>query len=262
LRNLDKENPAIVRPQQTALIGALLPFLLGGMCAVIASEATPRLPWGSTPLPIFCLSLCPAALVAAILPRIFNWDWRAQYFGFGTLCLSSVSLLGIVPWLCLLLYSSLGVWEKLLLLAWYLAPMTWWCYRFLIYYRKIFLDTATRDLVYVEENDAVYYYQRNDNWLIEKRYKFKLFPSASLFIVPLALALLSAPWAHLVRAHVGLPFVYTFLTVASLPLVMTFLGLTMKCYLVFFHYPRRIKIATGKNVYVDMVSRTARFGKI
>jgi hypothetical protein len=39
LRNLDKENLSIVRPQQTVPIGALLPFLLGGMCAVIAGPA-------------------------------------------------------------------------------------------------------------------------------------------------------------------------------------------------------------------------------
>jgi hypothetical protein len=205
---------------------------------------------------MFCLCLSPVALVSACLPKIFNWDWRAKYFGFSAIHFSSISLLGVIPWLCILLYSSLAPWEKSLLLIYYIAPNIWWCRRFVIYYRQIYGDRESRDMVYVEESDAVYYYQKNDNWLIEKKYKFKLFPSNLLTISPLAVAFLFAPWMTAVKAHVGLPFPHAFLAVASLPVVMMVLGLTIKCYLVFFHYPHKIKSETGKEVYVDMVHRT------
>jgi hypothetical protein len=256
LRNLDKENPPFARPQHMVVICAILPFLIGGMCAIIASEATPRRPWISTPLSIFCLCLCPAALATACLPKIFNWDWRAKYFGFSTIYFSSASLLGIIPWLCLLLYSHLALWERALLLIYYFAPTIWWCRRFIKYYRDIYSNKELRNIVYVEESDAVYYLQKNDNWLIEKKYKFNIFPSNLLVIIPPALAFLLAPWMRIVKAHIGLPFPFAFLTIAGLPFVMMILGLTMKCYLVFFYYPRKIKSETGKEVYVDMVRRT------
>jgi hypothetical protein len=258
LRDLDKENPSFARPQHMAVICAILPFLLGAMCAIIASEATPGRPWMSTPLSIFCIGLCPAALVSAFVPKIFHWDWRAKYFGFSTIYFSSASLLGIIPWLCVLIYGSLPLWERLLLALFYVLPIAWWCRRFVIYYRHIFSDHELRNILYIEEIDAVYYYQKNDNWLIEKKYKFKVFPSNFAFISPLALAFLLVPWMRMVKAHFGLPFPHAFLTIASLPVVMMILGLTMKCYLTFFHYPRKIKAETGKDVYVDMVSKTTK----
>jgi hypothetical protein len=239
-----------------AVICSILPLLLGAMCAVIASEATPSRPWISTPLSVFCLCICPAALVSACLPKIFNWDWRTKYFGFSTIYFSSASFLGIIPWLCLLLYGSISLFEKALLLLFYVAPIIWWCRRFIAYYQNIYLDSDFRNILYEEEIDAVYYCQKNDNYLIEKINKFKIYPPNLYFIGPLLLAFFLAPWTRVIKAHTGLPFPHVFLTVASLPLVMMILGITTKCYLTFYHYPRKIKYETGKNVYVDMAKKT------
>jgi hypothetical protein len=255
LKNLDG-NPSFAHPQQMAVICAILPFLLGAMGAVIAHEATPRRGWSSTPLSLFCLGLCPIAVVSAFLPRIFKWDWRTKYFGFSAIHFSSASLLGLIPWLAILLYGRLSPWENALLLIYYIVPNVWWCYRFVSYYRRIYSNPDSRDMVYVEESDAVYYCQKNDNWLIEKKYKFKIFPSSLLIVGPLVVAFLLVPWAPVVKAHIGLPFPHAFLAVACLPIVMMVLGLTTKCYLVFYRYPRKITLATGKAIYVDMVTRT------
>jgi hypothetical protein len=256
LRNLNEENPSFASPRNLAPVGAILPFLLGAIGAALVSEATPHRPWTSTPLSIFCVCLCPTALVSACVPRVFNWDWRAKYFGFNTIYFSSTSLLGLIPWLCLLLYGSLAVWEKLAVLVLYLIPIIWWCHRFITYYQAIYSDKDLRGILYIKELDVVYYCQKNDNWLIEKKHKFKIFPPNLFFITPLILAFLLAPWMRAVKSHFGLPFPYVFLTLSSLPLVMMVLGLTIKGYLTFYHYPRRIKSDTGKDVYVDMVSKT------
>jgi hypothetical protein len=226
------------------------------MCAILASEATPHQPWISTPLAKFCLLLCPVALVTAFMPKAFNWDWRTKYFGFITFHFSSVSLLGIVPWLCILLYGVPPAWEKALLFLFYVVPTIWWCGRFVTYYGKIYTDKDLRGLVYVEEPDAIYYMQRNDTWLIEKKYKLKVLPTNLLIVIPMAFAFLLAPWIRTVQMHVGLPFPHIFLTIASLPIVMMVLGLATKCYLVYYYYPRIINLETGKEVFVDMVNQT------
>lgn len=256
MRNLDEENPTFASPRNLAPVGAMLLFLLGAIGAALVSEATPHRPWTDTPLSIFCVCLCPVALVSAWLPRVLNWDWRAKYFGFNTLYFSSMSLLGLIPWLCLLLYGSFALWEKLALFILYLAPTIWWCHRFITYYQGVFADHDLRRALYIEESDAVYYCQKNDNWLVERKHKFKLYPSNVLVITPMILAFLLVPWMREVKLYFGLPFPHVFLTLSSLPLVMMVFGLTIKSYLTFYHYPQKIKSETGKDVYVDMVSKT------
>jgi hypothetical protein len=257
LRNLDKENPLFARPQSVAPIGALLPFILGGMCAFLASEATPQVPFFDNPLALFCVGLSVTALVSAFVPKIFNWDWRTKYFGFSTIYLASASLLGIIPWLCIVLYSTLPLWTRLFLFFGYAAIVIQWCRRFVLFYRRIFADKALRNIIYVEDSDAIYYSQKNDNWLIDKKFKLKQFPSNTVVLISVGLAFLLLPFVRSVKHLVGLPFPYTFLTIGSLPVIMTVLGLTVRGYLVFYYYPWKIKKETSKEVYVDMVTNTS-----
>jgi MFS family permease len=257
LRNLANENPPYACPQNVALVGATLPILLGGICAVIANAATPEIAIFNNPLALFCIFLSGAACVFAFVPKIFKWDWRARYFGISMIYLASASLLGIIPWLCMVLYSSQPGWVRLFFLLAYALPIIWWCRRFLVFYRNLILNNVWRDFIYKEDDDAIYYIQRNDNWLIEKRYKLAMFPSNALTVVPLALAFVLVPFMKFVNAHIGLPFAHTFLTVAGLPIIMIFLGFGMRGYLIFYFYPWKIKKATGKEVYVDMVTKTA-----
>jgi hypothetical protein len=257
LRNLDKENPLLARPQSVACIGAILPFILGGMCAFLASEATPQTPFSDNPLALFCIGLSIAASVSALMPKIFNWDWRTKYFGFSTVYLASASLLGVIPWLCIVLYSALPLWTRISLFFSYAAIVIWWCRRFVVFYRRAFADKTLRNIIYVEDCDAIYYSQKNDNWLIEKKFKLKQFPSNIVVFISLGLAFLLIPFVRSVKDLVGLPFPYTFLTIGSLPVIMMVLGLTVRGCLVFYYYPWKLKKETGKDVYVDMVTKTA-----
>lgn len=92
---------------------------------------------------------------------------------------------------------------------------------------------------------------------MEKKFKVKQFPSNIVVLVSLGLAFLLIPFFGSVKHLVGLPFPYTFLTIASLPVTMMVLGITARGYLVFYYYPWKIKKETGKDVYVDMVTKTA-----
>lgn len=257
MRNLDKENPLIAHPQSLVLVGALLAFLLGGMCSILASEATPTIGLLGNPLAIFCLCVSAAAVICCLVPKIFRWNWRAQYFGFSTLLLASVSLLGIIPWLCLVLYSALSPMTRFFIFCAYIAINFWWCRRFVLFYGRIFSEKILRDFVYLEEIDAVYYSQKNDNCLMEKRFRFRQFPSAAAVLIPFVSAFLLVPFSHTINVLVGLPFALSFLTVGSLPITLMILGLTTRGLLIFYFYPWKIKKQTGKIVYVDLLTKTA-----
>lgn len=256
LRNLDQENPEFARPQRVAPIGAVLPFLLGGMCAFLASEATPNIPYSDNLLSLFCMYLSAASIASALIPKIFNWDWRTKFFGFSTVYLASASLLGIVPWLCVVMYSSLPAWGRTFIIFAYAVPISWWCTRFLRFYRQIYADRTLREYLYIEDGDVIYYSQKNDNWLIEKKFKFKQFPPNAVILLSLGLAFILVPFFRIAKTFVGVPFPHMFLTIASFPLVLTVLGLTMRGCLVFYYLPWKLKTATGKEVYVDMVTKT------
>jgi hypothetical protein len=256
LRDLDNANPSFAQPKRMALIGAIVPVLLGVMCAVLASEATPRLPFLDNPITLFCLCLSLIALISVFIPTLFRWDWRAKFFGVSTIYLSSASLIGIVPWLCIVFYSTLQIWGKIALFAIYLGTLIWWCTRFIRHYRNIFDDRMLRDLLYLEEGDAVYYMQKTDNWILEKKLKLKQFPSNFVIVTFLFVGFLLVPFFRTLKEHTGLPFPHIFLAVATLPLTMMILGLSTRGYLVFYHYPMKIKKNTGKDVYIDMVNKS------
>lgn len=257
MRNLDKENPLLAHPQSLVLVAALLAFLLGGMCSILASVATPKIRFLDNPLVIFCLGVSAAAVIVCLVPKIFKWDWRAQYFGFSTFLFASVSLLGIIPWLCLVLYSALSPATRFSIFCAYLAINFWWCRRFVLFYGRIFSEKNLRNFVYLEDVDAVYYSQKNDNCLMEKRFKFRQFPSAVVVLIPFISAFLLVPFSQTVKVLVGLPFALSFLAIGSLPVTLMILGLTTRGILIFYFFPWKIKKQTGKIVYVDLLTKTA-----
>jgi hypothetical protein len=112
-----------------------------------------------------------------------------------------------------------------------------------------------RNILYSEEKDAVYYLQKGDVWLMEKKFKFYQIPSGYLFVVAMVLSFLCVPFARALSRSAGLPFVHILLTVMSLPIILMCTGLATRAYLIFYYYPWRIKRATAKDVYVDMSTK-------
>jgi hypothetical protein len=165
-----------------------------------------------------------------------------------------MGLIGIVPWLSIVLFSSLPVWIRLLLFGIYSSVIVFWCRRFVIYYRRIYFDADLRGLLYEEHDDVIYYLQQGDKTLFEQKLKLDQFPPDLMFVLSIALAFLMTPFASGLARLVGIPFVYIFLTVAGLTIAVMCLGIAVRGYLIFYYYPWQLKRTTGKEVYVLMAA--------
>jgi hypothetical protein len=255
LRNLDDENPRMARPEYMASWGASLPLILAGLSAALAADAARSIAFSRNPLAMLCLGLCVLSICLVLVPRIFKWDWRAQYFGVAALYLSSVGLLGLIPWLSVVLYSTIPLWARLMLLLAYGLPIVWWCRRVILFYRHIFSEPQMRNMLYVEEADAVYYLQRSDKWLIEHKYKFQQSPPNLVFAFAGGIAFLMVPFMTSISHFFGLPFPHIFLMIGCFPLILLVSALAVHGYLVFYYYAGKMRSQTGKEVYVDMTAK-------
>jgi hypothetical protein len=255
LRQLDEINPMVAHPRQACAVLALLPFMLSGMSAIFAGEATPDQPISTNRIAQICLVLCLLSVMLIPAPILFRWDWKAKFFGAALIYSGAMALIGLVPWACILVYSSLPVWSRIIVFLAYAVPIVFWSRRFVILYRNIFQNEKMREIIYSEEEGAVYYLQKGDVWLMEKKFKFKQIPSSYLFLVAVVLSFLCIPFAFALSRSAALPFVHILLTVMSLPIILMGTGLVTRAYLIFYYYPWRIKRATAKDVYVDMSTK-------
>lgn len=256
LRNLDAINPGFAKPRRFIPSGAVLPFLMGAMCWAFTSPVTVGIHFSREPLSLIWAAVMCAAVLLFFLPKLFGWDWNVSYFGVASFHLASASLLGVIPWLTIVLYSKADAWMRIGILVAYALPVIWWCFRFVQYYTRIMADENLRNSLYVVESDAIYYCQKNDNWLLKNRFRFSQVPHAVVFLLALIAALALLAVVRRVSVFLGIPFMNLFMVTLSFPFVLLFLGVATRGYLVFYHYPREIRRRTGKKIYVDMVTRT------
>lgn len=229
-----------------------MPFILGIVSLPLTFSAAPSRTLLDNFLAIFCVALSVIASFLMFIPRLFQWDWRSRYFGTPLLCLGTMGLIGIVPWLSIVFFSSLPLWIRLLLFGIYSGVIVFWCQRFVVFYRHIFFDADLRGLLYEEHDDVIYYLQQGDKTLFEQKLKLDQFPPDGMFVLSIGLAFLMTPFASGLARSVGIPFVHIFLTVAGLPIAVMCLGLAVRGYLIFYYYPWQLKRTTGKEVYVLM----------
>jgi hypothetical protein len=227
----------------------------------LANEAAPSVPLLENPI---VLMVCVALGISSILAMgsvVFGWGWKAKYYGISFLCFASVSFLAIVPCLAVVVYGSAPYWVRLTIILIYGITHFLWCRKFAVLYKNVFDDEVLRTRIYEEESDAVYYIRGGDEFIIEKYYKFSQIPRDRYFILFIVIALLMIPVMGAVRAFMGAPFVHIFLLVAMLPVSWMSIGFAVRGFLIFYMYPARIKRATGKDVYVDLLSKHRPFGK-
>jgi hypothetical protein len=255
LKNLDSINPSIAQPRTFASLGALLPFLTGVFCIPLALGAAPAESFRDNNLALFSIGLSIASSFLFLIPHIFRWDWRSKYFGVSLFYVGSVGFLGVIPWLGVVLYSSLPLVMRLALLTAYSAMIIWWCRRFVVYYKHLFSDEALWRSIYVEEDDAIYYLQAEDQRLIERKLKLGQLPPSAVSLSFMASAFLAIPFATDIKLSAGVAFIHVFLTVAMVPIVLMCFGLAVRGYLIYYYYPWRIKNETGKDIFVIMANR-------
>lgn len=242
----------MVKPARFASIGAFLPLALSAISLPLAYGAAPRIPFSENPIILFILFVLVISCVMVVIPRVCNWNWEAKYFGASVFHASSIALTGLVPCFCVVVYGKPHIAVRLTVLLIYLALHVVWCRRFAVFYNKLNSDIKLRRCLYQEEEDAVYYMQRGDKYLLEKQYKFIQLPQDRYFVLFLLFPILLMPVMDTVNATVGLPFVHTFLLIGMLPVSLMGVGFAMRGWLVFYFYPMQIRKATGKRVYVDM----------
>jgi hypothetical protein len=189
-----------------------------------------------------------------LIPRIMNWDWKCKYFGAPALYIASLALMGWVPLFSIVLYGKFPLWISLGYFGLNISLTYWWCRRFVHILRRIYDDPELRRILYVEEQDAVYFMRSGDARLFEERFKFKQLPTSYFFVVPIALAFCILPFIRPISEAVGVPFTQILLAIACIPVNLFALGFATKGFLVYYYYPWKIKRQTGKDVYVDMAS--------
>ncbi|CDG82650.1 putative membrane protein [Janthinobacterium agaricidamnosum NBRC 102515 = DSM 9628] len=218
----------------------------------MANDASPNTDLGKNPIAIFLLILLILSFILIFIPKIYKWNWETKYFGVGIFEIGSISLFGITPTLCLLVYSDLSLKSRTAIFLIYTLQIFFWCKRFSKFYKKIYENPDLRKKIYVEEDDANYYMQKGDRWLIDKKFKFKQLPSNLYFLLSIFFAIAIIPFSHDIIKITKLPFIYTFCAIAALPISLLGCGLITRSWLIFYYYPKKIKAKNKKPVYVDM----------
>jgi hypothetical protein len=254
LRNLDAINPPIAKPQTFVSIQAILPFIMGATGLALADGAAPTVPFMENPLSVFSLCLLLLSVLLAPIPWLFKWGWQVKYFGVTCFHGGSCALMGWTPMLSIVLYGKLPPAISLAFLGFNIALTIWWCRRFVLFFRRIHDNQSLWNHLYVEEQDAVYYAQKYDKWLFEKKFKFAQIPSNFFCVSAILIAFSLVPFMNTVTRLVGVPFTHIFLAVGMVPINLIFLGMATKVFLIYCHYPWKIKCQTGKTVFIDMAT--------
>lgn len=258
MRNLDTINPELLRPSRFSWISAFTLLSLTLLSVPLADGAAPNIPLAQNQIMILIFLILAVSSLLTLASVILKWGWKAKYYGIYFLSFVSVSYLGIVPCFAAILYGTAPYWVKILIALCYAVSIYFWCRKFCVIYANAFNDDALRCSIYEEEWDAVYYLRVGDEFLLRKHYKFSQMPSDRYFLLFVVLGLVMVPMMSRVHAFIGLPFVHTFLLIAMLPVVWMSIGFAVRGFLVFYMYPAKIKKATGKEVYVDLVSKPQR----
>jgi hypothetical protein len=248
----------MAKPQRIASSGAVIPLILGALGILLAKNAAPAVPFSENPLCLFNLLTMVFAVGMLLVPRIFGWGWESKYFGASLFNLGSLTLIFFTPYLCLIIYSQLSLPIKAVMLLSGIAAHIIWCRRFIIFYKEI--DASK--FIYQEDGDAVYYMQRKDKNLIEKKFKFNQIPKGRYFLVFIFISLALTPFMATIRMATGIPFIHVFFSVGTIPISLMAAGLSTRAWLIFYYYPGKIQAATGKLVYVDMSEGNAFYSDL
>lgn len=254
MRDLNSINSAAKSTRFIFTVSLIIPLFMGCGAWALATGAAPGQSLYENYLGLLGLGIASIAVAALPIPYLFQWDWNTKYFGAGILSLSSASIIGIYPILCITQYSSLPI---LLRSAFALLEgmlIVRWCLRFVDIYKIIYCKKDLFHYIYTEEHSAVYYSQRADKKVLEKILKFEQLPHPKYFIISGLAAISLIPFARSASQFIGIPFIHIFLAIFATPLNLMFLGLSTKGWLVFYFYPMKIKRETNKPVYADISS--------
>jgi hypothetical protein len=259
LRDLDSINPQMARPASLITTAAIVPIGFSLIGATLGCSAAPSVPFTSNPICLFNIFIFGTTIWMICLSKWNNWGWNVKYFGASLLHLASVTLIFLVPCFCLLIYSTASLVLRCFIFFSCMAVHVIWCLRFQEIYRKIYDNINTVNTLYQEENDAIYYIQKYDKYLLDKKHTFKQFPDNWSFLSSILLSLSLVAFVEPLKNTLGLPFIHIFFLMTTLPISLMAAGLATRSWLIFYYYPMKIRKRTSKQVYVDMVTGSNSF---
>jgi hypothetical protein len=221
----------------------------------LAGGAAPNIPVIENRIVLFIFFVLGISLILNIASLAFRWGWKAKNYGFSFLSFGCVSYLGLVPCAATVLYSSAPYWVRAVVVIVYGVSNFLWCRKFIVLYEQAFNNENLRSSIYEEDSDVVYYMRRGDEFILRKYFKFSQMPRNRYFLACIAVSLLMVPLMTPLQNFVGMPFVHIFLLIAMLPVSWMSIGFAVRGFLIFYKYPAKIKRTTGKDVYVDLVTK-------
>jgi hypothetical protein len=251
LKNLDEINHILGSSRKVFLIALIIPIFVGFLGWALATGAVPGHPlWGNY-LGVSGLSLAIIAMFALPISYFIKWNWEAKYFGAFLFPFSTGSLMAIYPLLCIVQYGKFSIIVRVSIFVICVAINGWWCIRII----KLYSDLGEDEIfnkIYLEESTEIYYLKKEDEKFLSMQRANYFIPEGKLFVLSMFLALGCLFFS--MSKFTGLPSVHLFLAIISFPIGMLFLGVSTKCFLVFYFYPNKIRCKTGKKVYIDTSS--------
>jgi hypothetical protein len=254
LRDLDKINAVAVSTGYLFRISLILPIFMGAISFTLATGSAPGVPLGDNYLAISGILISLIGIISLPISYLFQWDWRTKFCGASLFGLASFACLGIYPLLCIVFYSHMNIWIKIVIVFAEAIAICLWCARFVKIYRFIYNDKEIFDSIYFGENSVVYYRQKENIRVVEHRLKFSETPPGWSFLVCLVLAFCPAILKRKVIEYVGLPITHVILAIGTIPITLWVLGIATKMWLIYFTYPAKILSKSGKRTYLDMNS--------
>lgn len=255
MRNLDVVNPEFFRPSKLAALSAFTLLAMTLLSVPLADAAAPNVPIAKNPILLVIFLILGASFVLVLISVIFRWGSTTRCYGVAFLSFASVSYLGVIPCMTVVLYGGSPYWAKTIVTLFYAVTNFLWCRKFVKLYAEVFNNEILCSTIYEEEPDAVYYMRRGDDFLLKNYFKFSQMPRDRYFLLFIIIGFLMVPMMSPLRAFFGLPFVHIFLLVAMLPVSWMSIGFAVRGFLVFYLYPAKIKRTTGKDVYVDLATK-------
>lgn len=252
MRDLNKINDINSRPDKIMPKGCAVIFFMGCLIWAYANALTPSISLRNN---YIAMGVCGASAFFFMISFILNLDWKAKYYGFLSFYLGSCSLMGVTPLLLIVIYGSSPLWARIMMLLMNLCLIIWWCKRVISIYRKIYNDNKLFNSIYTQDDNAIYFLLKKNEYVIDKNKKFPESPSGSAFVISIALALSLIPFMRITSNFFGTPFFHVFSAIYNIPINLFFLGSLTRGYLFFYYYPKKLKQQTGKDVYVDMYSK-------
>jgi hypothetical protein len=252
MRNLDAINPSILRPSKFCIIGSFIFVVFILISLPLASGAAPKIDLERNVVVLFMAILLVGYMALAVASILFEWNWETKFYGVFLFCVGSISFISISPTLSILIYGNISILIKLLIGSLYFFSNFIWCRKFFKIYEKIFYNVNMKNIIFEEDEDAVYYMRSGDNILLKNNFNFSQLPRDGYLFAFLGLGIFLFPFINKLNLILGTPSSVTFLIFSAVPIGWLGVGLTYKVYLVFYFYPAKIKNFTGKKVYVDL----------